>query len=395
MTRSEKILLFILACVNFTHIMDFMIMMPMGPLLMNIFDITPRQFGFVVSTYSLSAGISGFVAAFFVDRYDRKKILLLAYIGFVVGTFGCAFAPTYSFLVLARIVAGIFGGVIGSQVMSIVADAFAYERRAKAMGIIMTAFSIASVVGIPSGLWLATNFSWHAPFFVIGVLGVIFTFLIIRYIPDLDEHLKQGNPPRNPIKVLTDIWHSPNQMRALLLTTIIMLGHFATIPYLSPYLVGNANFDQKDIYLIYLVGGALTIFTAPLVGKWADKKGKLPVFITFALLSTIPIWLMTNVPVVPLYLILCISAMFFVFSNGRLIPTQAITSSVVTPQQRGGFMSINSSVQLLAQAIATFIGGSIIQKMPSGRLEQYNWVGYFSISMILLSILIARKVKPI
>lgn len=395
MTNKEKLLLFVLASVNFTHIMDFMIMMPMGPQLMDIFDISPRQFGFVVSSYSLSAGISGFLAAFFVDRFDRKKVLLFAYIGFTVGTFACAFAPTYFLLCAARVLAGLFGGMIGSQVLSIVADTFSYERRASAMGSVMMAFSLASVIGVPAGLYLANHFSWHAPFLVVGGLGVLVIFMIIRFVPILDGHLKGEYEAKNPIHVITDIAKNSNQMRALGLSVIIMLGHFSIIPFISPSLVGNAGFSQENIYLIYLVGGAVTIFTAPIVGKIADKKGKYPVFVAFALLSLIPIWLITNLFVVPLYVILVISAIFFIFSNGRLIPTQAMVSSVVTPQQRGGFMAINSSVQLLAQAIATNIGGLIIHKTASGYIENYHFVGYFAIFMIAISIFVAKSVKQV
>ncbi len=395
MTKQEKLLLFILACINFTHIIDFMIMMPLGPQLMKIFDISPRQFGFVVSAYGLSAGISGFLAAFFVDNYDRKQVVLLAYIGFVVGTIACAFAPTYEILIAARVVAGIFGGLIGAQVMSIVADTFEYERRATAMGFITTAFSLAAVAGIPAGLYLANHFGWHSPFLILGLLGVVVVFLIYQYVPKLDKHLQNRQINQNPFGVITDILNNPNQLRALGLSTVIMLGHFSIIPYISPTLVANVGFSQDNIFLIYFVGGLLTIFSAPLVGKLADRKGKYPVFVTFALLSMIPIFLITNMPSGVLWGVLAISGIFFVFSNGRLIPTQAIVSGVVSPQQRGSFMAINSSVQLFAQAIATNIGGFIIHKTPSGYLENYPIVGYFAMAMIFFSIFIARTIKPI
>lgn len=372
-----------------------MIMMPLGPQLMKIFDISPREFGFVVSAYGLSAGISGFLSAFFVDNYDRKKVVLFAYIGFVIGTLACAVAPTYEILILARVVAGVFGGLIGAQVLSIVADTFEYERRATAMGFITTAFSLASVVGIPAGLYLANHFGWHSPFLVLGVLGVLVIFLIYRYVPTLDKHLKNRQPKESPFAVITDITRNPNQLRALCLSTIIMLGHFSIIPYISPTLVANVGFSQGNIFLIYFVGGLLTIFSAPMVGKLADRKGKYPIFVTFALLSMIPIFLITNMFSGVLWGVLVISGIFFVFSNGRLIPTQAIVSNVVGSRQRGSFMAINSSVQLFAQAIATNIGGFIIHKTASGYLENYQYVGYFAIIMIFISIFIAKTVKPI
>jgi predicted MFS family arabinose efflux permease len=393
MTRSERILLLVLACINFTHIVDFMIMMPMGPLLMRHFAIRPQEFALLVSSYSLSAGLSGFVAAFFVDRFARKKVLFVAYSGFVVGTLACALAPTFWLLLAARTFAGIFGGVLGSQVLSIVGDVFDYQRRAQAMGIVMTAFSAASVVGVPLGLYLATQFSWHTPFAVVGLLGLLVLALIGYFVPMLDEHVTTKEMRPGAWSVLTTILQNPNQLRALWLTSTIMVGHFSIIPFISPYLVANVGFQETDIYLIYLVGGFLTIFSAPLVGKISDRRGKLPVFTVFALLSLLPVYLITTMPPAPLIYVLFVSAIFFVFSNGRLVPTQAMVASVVSPQQRGGFMAINSSVQLLAQSVATYGAGALITKTESGRLLHYDLVGYLSIAVLCMSIFIARQIK--
>lgn len=395
MNTKERLLLFILAAVNFTHIMDFMIMMPLGPQLMNLLNINPQQFGLAVSAYAITAGASSFVSAFFVDRFDRKKVLLFAYIGFTVGTFSCALAPNYELLVAARVLAGLFGGMIGAQVLAIVADTFGYERRARAMGILMTSFSLASVAGVPAGLWLAAKFSWHIPFVAIGALGVIVAILIALFVPPVNAHLDESQPAGNPLRVLTDIFQTPNQMKALSLSTVLMLGHFSIIPFIAPSLVGNIGYDEHNIFLIYLVGGALTMFTAPLVGKVADRRGKYPVFVTFALLSLIPVWLITNLWPMPLWGVLLISGLFFIFVNGRMIPMQAIVSGVVTPQQRGGFMSINSSVQQLATGLAAMIGGAIVHKTADGHIEHYAVVGYISILLIAASIWLAGRVKPI
>ncbi len=395
MISKEKLLLLILASVNFTHIMDFMIMMPLGPQLIELFHITPKQFAWAVSAYSLTAGLAGFVSAFFVDNYDRKKVLLFAYIGFLLGTFACAFAPSYQFLVAARILAGLFGGVIGAQVMSIVADTVPYERRASAMGLLMTAFSVASVAGVPTGLWLAAHYNWHVPFLAIGGLGILVAIGIYFFVSPVNGHLQNQTVRQNPLHVLTDILKSPNQMLALGLSTVMSLGHFAIIPFISPSLVANVGFSQKNIFLIYLVGGLLTIFTSPLVGKLADKKGKFLILLIFGLASLVPVWLITNLWQVPLWTILAISSIFFVTVNGRMIPMQAIVSSVVTPQQRGGFMSINSSVQQLASGAGATIAGSIVYTSENGHFENYAYVGYFSICMILIALFLAKNVKSI
>jgi multidrug resistance protein len=395
MTNKEKLLLFILACVNFTHIMDFMILMPLGPQLMKLFDINAQQFGNLVASYGLAAAISGFSLAFFADRFDRKKVLFFAYIGFVIGTFSCALSPTYNILVVSRLITGVFGGMIGSQVLSIVADTFGYERRASAMSYIMLAFSFASVVGVPGGLYLANLFGWHAPFFFVAGLGTVVAVLIWFFVPNIDVHLFDKTNRQSRFEVLTNILKTPNQLWALGLSTIIMLGHFSIIPYIAPTLVSNIGYSENDIYLIYLVGGLLTIISAPIVGRIADRKGKYPIFVIFAFLSMIPIFLITNLVPVPLYVVLIISGLFFVFSNGRLIPTQTMVSSVVSPKQRGGYMAINSSVQLLAQAIASSIGGAILVQNETGYLENYNWVGYFAIVMLFISVFIAKKIQTV
>ncbi|AEI48904.1 MFS transporter [Runella slithyformis] len=395
MTSKEKLLLFVLACLNFTHIMDFMIMMPLGPQLMRYFDISPRQFGLLVSAYSFSAGLSGFFVAFIADRYPRKHIMLIAYTGFVVGTLACAMAPTFGLLIAARTLAGVFGGVLGAQVMSAVSDVFEYQRRASAMGVVMTAFSVASVVGVPLGLYLASEFSWHAPFWFVGILGIVVIGLIWRLIPRLDGHLQdQSKVKHHPFEAITNILQEPNQLRALLLTATIMLGHFSIIPFIAPFFTANAGFSENNLYLIYAVGGALTLFTAPQVGKLADRKGKYPVFVVFALLSMIPMWLITNMNTNYLPIVLGTSGIFFIFSNGRLIPTQAITASVVSSQHRGSFLAINTSLQLLMQSVAVYLAGLVIQKTPDGKLLHYDWVGYAAMGFIFLSIFIARNVKP-
>jgi len=403
MNLKERLLLLTLTAVNFTHIMDFMIMMPLGPQLMALFDITPQQFGFAVSAYAITAGCTSFAAAFFVDRFDRKSMLLFAYVGFVVGTFSCAFAPNYGLLVAARVLAGLFGGMIGAQVLSIVSDTFEYERRGRAMGSLMTAFSLASVLGVPGGLWLAARYSWHAPFLVVGGLGVLIIGMIAALIPPMTKHLaemsniEQGTPnvqasSTSPFQVLTNIAQSPRQRWALLFSAVLMVGHFSIIPYIAPTLVGNVGYSQDNIFLIYLVGGLLTIFTSPLVGRLADWKGKYPVFALFAMLSLIPVWLITHLWPSPMWMVLTVAAMFFIFANGRMIPMQAMVSNVVPPQQRGGFMSINSSVQQLASGLAATIGGAIIVETTEGRIERYGWVGYLAMTLIVASVFLAKKV---
>jgi MFS transporter, DHA1 family, inner membrane transport protein len=395
MKNKERILLLILACINFTHIIDFMIMMPLGTYLMPLFKINPQQFSFIVSAYTFSAGICGFIAAFFVDKFDRKSVLLLGYIGFIAGTFACAFAPTYELLVAARIFAGSFGGLIGAQVLSIVGDVIPFERRGTAMGTLMAAFSVASVVGVPVGLFLAAEISWHAPFIAVGLIGLVVIPLVYFYIPSMTGHIQKLAHKPSPFAVITNIINDANQQRGLLLMIILQLGHFSIIPFIAPYMVSNVGFTEHQVTYIYLVGGALTFFTSPMVGKLADKYGKFIILSIFIVLSAGPVFLITHMPPIPYYYVLVVTAFFFIFSGGRMIPAQAMITAVVTPQQRGGFMSINSSVQQLASGAAAMLAGAIVTTNETGQLQNYNYVGIVGIVISLFSIIIARNLKTV
>jgi len=292
--------------------MDFMIIMPLGSYLMPLFKINPQQFSFIVTAYTFAAGIVGFSAAFFVDRFDRKKVLLTGYAGFIIGTFACAFAPSYLLLIAARIFAGAFGGLIGAQVMSIVADSFPFERRGKAMGIMMGAFAFAAAIGVPSGLFLAKNFGWHFPFIVIGSIGVVVFVLVSFKIPNMIGHIQLAEHRPSPWSVITNIKKDKNQQRALLLMITLMIGHFSIIPFIAPYMEFNVGFTKDQVTLIYFVGGVVSIMTSAFVGSMSDKHGKLKVFTIFALLSTIPVFMLTNMPREPYYLVLIVNAFFFI-----------------------------------------------------------------------------------
>ena len=393
--NKEKILLFILACIQFTNIMDFMIMMPLGPQLMRIFNINPQEFSIIVSSYTISAGIFGFLGAFFIDKFDRKNALLYIYIGFTVGTFACAIAPTYHLLLIARILTGMFGGVLGALVLSIIGDAIPLDRRATAMGFVMAAFSFASVIGVPFGLLLATSFSWHMPFFLLSFLGLIVTLLIYMYIPNMKDHLVKKKAGENPFTFLINIANNGNQVRALLLMVCLMISQFSYISLLSPYLVANVGFTEHDLTYIYLIGGAVTIFTSPLVGKLADKFGRTKVFIVFSTLAIIPLLIITNLGTTPIFLVVIITTFNFVFISGRMIPGSTMITATVLPQNRGGFMSINSSVQQLSSGLAAFLAGIMVHKSSSGLWENYNYVGYMALVASIIAIGLSTTIKAI
>lgn len=394
MTAKERLLIIILASINFTHIMDFMVMMPLGAYLMPLFKISPQQFSLLVSAYTFAASIVGFSAAFFVDKFDRKKVLLTGYTGFVVGTFLCALAPSYELLLTARIIAGGFGGLIGAQVFAIIGDVIPFERRGRAMGMLMGAFSFAAAIGVPSGLFLAKTFSWRAPFWAVGGLGLVIIPLVMRIVPRMDGHIQTNAPRSNPLRALTAIAQNPNQQRALLLMFTMMIAHFVAIPFIAPYLEFNVGFTKDNVTLMYFIGGSITLITSPIVGRLVDKYGTRALFTVLVLVNTIPVFLLTNMPRIPFYYVLIVTAFFFIFSGGRAIPLQTIMTSVVSPEQRGSFMSINTSLQQLASGLAALIAGFIVaQPIENGALQHYNYVGYISIFMSIVCIFVVQTVK--
>ncbi len=394
MSSRERLILLLLAAINFTHIMDFMVMAPLGTYLMTYFKISARQFSLLLAIYPVCAAISSFSAGFFVDRFDRKKVLLTAYSGFILGTLCCALSPTYHFLLISRAVAGLFGGLIGAQVMSIVADTFPYERRAAAMGAVMGAFSLASALGVPTGLYLATKFNWHAPFFTVAGMGALLIPLTILFLPPQFRHLvvqrqetaSGGGERPSPLTIAADILRNPMQRMALALGGFLMMAHFLIIPFLNPFLEFNKGFQKKEVLLLYVVGGTLTFFTSPLLGKLADRIGKFRLFSIMAILSVAPILFIANLPDFPLWVMLSVAGFWFVVSGGRSIPAQAMISQVVPPARRGGFMSFNAALQQLFTGAASLIAGFLVtQNKETHEVYHYDRTGYLSIAVLAVA----------
>jgi DHA1 family inner membrane transport protein len=390
MSRKERIIILLLASVNFTHILDFMIMMPLGNYLMPYFHISPRQFSFLVGAYPLTAFFSGFAAAFFVDRVDRKKVLVFAYIGFLLGTLACGLAPSYGLLLAARILTGLFGGLIGAQVLAIVADLFGYERRGAAMGAVMSSFAIASTIGVPFALYLSNIFSWHAPFIFVAILGTAIIPLLVKFIPGMAGHMQPKDDDAHRFQVLLNVVENREQRLALLFSALIMMGHFLIIPFINPYLEFNKHYSRDLTPMIYFFGGVSSFVAALALGRFSDKVGKLRIFSWSVLFSFGMVWIITNLPILPFSIVILFFAIWFVVATGRAVTAQAMITNVVKPEQRGSFMTFNSSVQQLGTGAASLISGFIVYKDSVGKLYHYEWVGYLSIIVLLLGLLLGR-----
>src|SRR5262245_2109032 len=375
--------------------MDFMVLMPLGPQLMRLMSMSPAQFSHVVSSYTFAAGLSGILSAFFIDRFDRKRALLFVYVGFLAGTLSCALAPGYITLACARALTGAFGGVLGALTLAILGDLVPIERRGRGMGIIMTSFSLAAVLGVPTGLALANYFSWHAPFFLISGLGLPILIALGLLIPPLGAHLEEAKTEKERLwGLFENLRRDKAQAFALSLTPTLLLGHFTIVPFMSPYLVSNVGLTEYDLTYTFLLGGSATFFSMPLTGRLADRYGSAKIFTLTAALTTIPIIIITHMSRTALWPTLIISTIFFVIASARMVPAMTLVTEAVTPRWRGGFMSLNGSFQQLSAGLASFIAGVIITRGSDGQLLHFQHAGYFAALTSIACIFISRRLRP-
>ncbi|HEY0945884.1 MAG TPA: MFS transporter [Opitutaceae bacterium] len=390
--RNERWALWTLAAVQFTHIMDFMIMMPLGSHLMRVFAIGPAQFSWLVSAYGWSAGFMGFLGGFVLDRFDRKRALLALYTGFGIATLACALAPTFHLLVLARIAAGAFGGVAGSVVTAMVGDLIPPERRGRAMATVMSAFPLASILGVPVGLMLAGWWEWHAPFFLLAGLSVVIFAVAWRVLPHVTVHRTDQHPVRQMFAIVTH----PVHVRGFLLSTALVFAGGSVIPFMAPSMVANVGVPEERLWLIYLAGGGCTFFSMPWFGRLSDRHDKLRVLAWATLAAAITVLILTNLPASPLPVALVVAGLFFVSMSGRFTPAMALITNAVEARYRGGFMSVNAAVQQAASGLATIISGLLVTRdLATGRLLGYPRVGLVAAACFGLTVVLAAWLRAL
>ena len=370
--QRERWLLLTLAGVQFTHILDFMIMMPLGPQLTRIFGISDAQFGLLVSAYTLAAGASGLLASVYVDRFDRKRLLLVLYTLFGLSTLACGLAGGYLSLMVARVSAGVFGGVLSALSQTIVGDVIPFERRGRATAVVMTSFSVSTVAGVPLGLFLATHLSWHAPFFGIAGLCGVLMLAASWSLPKLGGHLSH-HAGQSALTSLRAVLADANHLRAFAFSGLMMFAGFTVIPYITIYMRANVGMQEAQVPYIYLTGGVVTLFTARWMGRLTDHLGKVTMFRRAAVVLLLPLLGITLLGPLPLWQVLVVSTLFFACMSGRMIPGMAIVTSAAQPPLRGTFMTLNSAVQSAAMGAAAFVGGLIISRDAQGLVQHY-WV---------------------
>jgi predicted MFS family arabinose efflux permease len=395
LSSYQKFVMALLAITQFTVVLDFMVMSPLGDILMKSLVITPKQFGVAVSSYAFSAGISGLLAAGFADKYDRKKLLVFFYLGFIVGTFLCGIAQTYETLVAARIFTGIFGGVMGSIAMAIITDIFELNQRGRVMGIVQMGFAASQVLGIPVGLYFANLWGWHAPFMMIVILAVLIIIVLVFKLRPVDEHLKI-KADRNVLAHFRHVLLLKNYRIAFLSTALLSIGGYLMMPFGSAFAVNNLGVSQAQLPIIFMFTGISSLIVMPLVGKLSDRYNKFKIFVYGSIWAMVLILIYTNLGVTPLWAICILNILLFMGIMSRMIPATTLTSAIPNMQDRGAFMSINASLQQMAGGLATLLAGLIIvQKDQHSPLENYPVLGIIGAVVMIIAVWFIYRVYRI
>ncbi|WP_131694682.1 MFS transporter [Dyadobacter tibetensis] len=389
--RYQIFVVAILAFLQFTIVLDFMVLSPLGAILLSELSISTSQFGLVVSAYAFSAGASGILSAGYADKYDRKKLLLFFYVGFIMGTFLCSIAPGYTFLLWARILTGLFGGVIGSISFAIVTDLFPLEKRGRVMGFVQMAFGLSQVLGIPVGLYLATHWDWHTPFQMIVIVSIIIGIVIFTKLRPIDDHLR--NPkPGNAFQHLLGIVTNRFYLKGFAATTLLATGGFMLMPFGSAYGVQNLGISLEKLPLLYMVTGLCMLIFSPLIGTLSDKTGKYPMFVIGSIITSVMTLIYCNLSITPLWIIMILNVLLFVGISGRMIAASALMTAIPSVQDRGGFMGINASVQQIAGGIASLIAGFIVSEGEDGKIQNYPTLGFVVVIAVVITIFLMRVI---
>ena len=392
-SKYQVLVIILLALTQFTVVLDFMVMSPLGDMLMKSMELTTSQFGFAVSAYAFSAGIAGLLTAGFADRFDRKKLLLFFYIGFIVGTLFCGLATSYFMLIAARIITGLFGGVIGSVSMAIMADLFPLHQRGRAMGFMQMGFGASQVLGIPISLFIANHRGWQSPFFMIVGLATVIWITIMLKLHPVTRHLEI----KSEKTAIKHLWHTirePHYRAGFLLTALLSLGGFMMMPWGSAFAVNNLHVSYGQLPILFMVGGIASLIIMPLVGKLSDKMDKAKIFTIAAIWMIVIVVIYTNLTPVPFAIIVIMNILMMIGIMSRIVPAMALVSALPKLQDRGAFMSINSSLQQIAGGVAAGVGGMIVvQKTKTSPLEHYDTLGYVIVIIIIANIIMMYRVS--
>lgn len=370
----QKFVVAVLAFLQFTIVLDFMLLAPLGALVTPALKITPGQFGDVVSAYAFAAGVSGILAAGFADRFDRKKLLLVFYSGFMLGTLLCGLAHSYVTLLLARMVTGLFAGVVGAASMAIVTDLFPLAMRGRVMGFIQSAFAASTVLGLPLSLWMSAHWGWNSPFFLIVAVCATVGGVIFGRLRPVNAHLAL-RPDKSPLHHLLHTLTTRSYLIGFVTTAMLTLGGFLLMPYSTMYVVQNLGIPVEQLTVVYLVTGLVSAIMGPLIGRASDAFGKFRVFAFGCLLTIVMVVIYTRLSNVGLWILIAVSAVLQIGIFSRMISSSALMSALPKPTDRGAYMSVSSSLQQMSGGLAAMLGGLVVAQAADGRLLHFEVLG--------------------
>lgn len=394
MSRYQWLVVTLLAFLQFTIILDFMVLSPLGPLLMPALQISPSQFGIVVSSYAFAAGFSGILAAGIADRFDRKIFLLVFYVGFLGATLLCGLAESFEVLLFARIMTGLFSGVLGAAIFAMIADLFSFEVRGRVMGVIQTSFALSQVLGLPISLFLSNRWNWHAPFLMIVIIGTLVGIVIFRVVQPVHVQVPKGTKA-SPVAHLVSTVSNKRYLQGFATTALLSTGGFMLMPFASLFSVNNLQISVDHLPLLYMVTGLCAMIAGPIVGKLSDSIGSFKMFFFGTTLTIVMILIYTHLGPTPLIEVMTINSLLFIGITSRIVPSQAMISTIPQAKDRGSYMSISSSVQQFSGGIASILAGVIVSIAPSGQVEHFPVLGYVVVGASLITLFMMHRIKRI
>ena len=391
----QKLVIFILAFTQFTVVLDFMIMSPMGDMLMKAIDLKPAQFGVAVSAYAFSAGISGLLTAGFADRFDRKNLLLFFYTGFIIGTFLCGFSTSYTMLVAARIVTGLFGGVIGSISMAIITDVFSLDQRGRVMGFVQMGFGASQVLGIPIGLYIGNSWGWQSAFLMIAILAVFIAVMIAMKLKPITEHIGLQKK-QSAVQHLWGTFNRKEYRIGFLATALLSVGGFMMMPFGSVFAINNLHITHEELPQMFMISGIASLVIMPAVGWLSDRFDKFKIFAIATTWMMIMVLIYTALGPTPFLLVVTLNILMMMGILSRVTPSSALVSAVPDKEDRGAFMSVSASLQQMSGGIGAIIAGLIIvQKTSDSPIEHYTTMGYIVVVISIITVALMYSVSKI
>ncbi|MBP6627788.1 MAG: MFS transporter [Kofleriaceae bacterium] len=375
----ELRIILVVALVQLVNTLDFMMVMPLGPDFAAALDIDQSMIGIIGGSYTAAAAVAGIVGAQLLDRFDRRRALVVAIIGLAGATALGGLATGLPTLLTARVLAGLFGGPATSLALAIVADTVPAERRGRAMGIVMASFSIASVLGVPAGLAMARHGDWRTPFFAVGVLGVVAAVIARSALPPLTAHL---GGPRHARTRARDLLARPAMRWALGAAALLMLSVFMLIPSISPYLQNNLAYPRADIETLYLVGGLVNLGVLQLTGRLTDRIGPVPVSVAGLVVVSVSVvsGFLLAPPLLP---VMAVFILFMASSSPRFVPLQTVATRLPAPHERAQYMSLQSAVQHLASSAGAGLSSLLLAEGPGRALIGMPLVAGLSLALAL------------